>query len=556
MARRRKAPDDIQRPESHETDEAARRIFVNALPLGWVHNQLHNDYAKDYHVEIKDPTTNAITGNIFYAQIKGTRSLHVVHRGRKIAFSLERRYSKHYAEEAKHPVFLVVIDVKTGQGYWIFTQEYLRQHPKWYIKATFTYHIPVQNRLADFPAFEKEIERAIPYMRAYSIDILDKVKHDVAELEAKDRRIRIQPLITLDRVEYSLHPTEPIDVQLSLVNTPEAREKMDTLYEKGLPVQFDAGEMKVTGSGLIEEFTKNGVTMQVSSRVEGEAAIVLHNAEGKEAFRFSNIRGICEGGRQVAFRTTMPLLPFSLSFGPFVLPDPSGPPPETPRGRISISSAIEIWKGQPLLGLAYFDQTLELYSALRDYRSITVEFGRAGNWWIRIPTVIPALKEFETFAGLLRVVQMAREVARKVNVSPIWDRRFMMVAHLEEIGILYGMLFRGSFDFGKGPYSLQLTMPKDQFPSDLEQKWDSHKMVMPNHMMHFLGEKVPVSNVVLEMVNARIGLNKKQQHKFVQTSAAMIAVPFEIAENGGARMRLAKPEEVANAKDPREGPRP
>ena len=42
----------VKRPEQHEIDEAAQRIFRAALPLGWVLKEQKPDYAIDYVVEV------------------------------------------------------------------------------------------------------------------------------------------------------------------------------------------------------------------------------------------------------------------------------------------------------------------------------------------------------------------------------------------------------------------------------------------------------------------------------------------------------------------------
>jgi hypothetical protein len=64
-------------------------------------------------------------------QLKGTEGLNYVDGGKAISFPMERRHLTYYANEVKLPVFLVVIDVKSNSGFWLFTQQYLSTTLTW-----------------------------------------------------------------------------------------------------------------------------------------------------------------------------------------------------------------------------------------------------------------------------------------------------------------------------------------------------------------------------------------------------------------------------------------
>ena len=85
----------------------------------------HDDYAKDYLVEIGEDDTN-LTGDSFYVQLKGQQNVAVSADGKTIRFSLETKYATYYLDKIRDlPVFLVVVDVTKRQAWYRFLQPFL-----------------------------------------------------------------------------------------------------------------------------------------------------------------------------------------------------------------------------------------------------------------------------------------------------------------------------------------------------------------------------------------------------------------------------------------------
>lgn len=142
----------VIRPESHETDTAARRIVPGTLPLEWEHRELTGrDYGIDMVVEIFGSGTS--TGNELYLQIKGTtRTLDTS--GLAFPYDVPVRTLR-YAEAFLVPVLLVVCAVRESapKCYYVWLQEYIRavlehENPGWrQNRATARVYVPIGNTM-------------------------------------------------------------------------------------------------------------------------------------------------------------------------------------------------------------------------------------------------------------------------------------------------------------------------------------------------------------------------------------------------------------------------
>lgn len=104
------------RPQQHEIDDAACRLFEQSLPREWVYRPLPKDYGIDGEVEVFRDRKS--TGIIFKVQIKGTESPRLLSDGRIISFSLGVDDVSYYLDEVTIPVFLMLVDVNDSRVYW------------------------------------------------------------------------------------------------------------------------------------------------------------------------------------------------------------------------------------------------------------------------------------------------------------------------------------------------------------------------------------------------------------------------------------------------------
>jgi hypothetical protein len=115
---------DIIRPESHETDTAARRIAPSILPRGWEHREPGGrDYGIDMQVELF--AGGKSTGEMLLFQIKGTTK--EIDDNHPIPFDLPVKTLK-YAEMFVVPFICVLCPVNTEphRAYFVWLQEYIK----------------------------------------------------------------------------------------------------------------------------------------------------------------------------------------------------------------------------------------------------------------------------------------------------------------------------------------------------------------------------------------------------------------------------------------------
>ncbi len=125
---------DIIRPESHETDTAARRIVPGLLPRAWEHREPGGpDYGVDMQVELFDG--GRATGGTLLLQIKGTAK--GIDETGPILFDIPVRTLK-YAEMFVVPFLCVLcpVDAVPHRAYFVWLQDHIKvaldaESPTW-----------------------------------------------------------------------------------------------------------------------------------------------------------------------------------------------------------------------------------------------------------------------------------------------------------------------------------------------------------------------------------------------------------------------------------------
>src|SRR5262245_7342793 len=110
------------RHESHDIDEQAQGLFLVHKPRHWLLQKLSPDFGVDYHVMIGTPASREAKGDAIYLQLKGTAEGDYRYGNSVIAFTLEKKHLTFFSDEAKLPVFLLVVDLDRRAGYWLFMQ--------------------------------------------------------------------------------------------------------------------------------------------------------------------------------------------------------------------------------------------------------------------------------------------------------------------------------------------------------------------------------------------------------------------------------------------------
>ena len=111
----------ITKTTEHETDRAGKRLLRGALePLGWVVNDVQEDYGIDSSVQVFDGQTP--TGAWFHVQLKSSLNPDYSSDGSFISHSLRTDHARHFAFELRHPMFLILADVAAKRIFWACPQ--------------------------------------------------------------------------------------------------------------------------------------------------------------------------------------------------------------------------------------------------------------------------------------------------------------------------------------------------------------------------------------------------------------------------------------------------
>lgn len=111
----------VTKPEEHEIDRAGKRLLRGSLePLGWVVNEVQEDYGIDFNVQVFDGESP--TGAWFHVQLKSSSSSEYSADGTFMSQGLSADHARHYALEMRQPIFLIHADVANKKVYWCAPQ--------------------------------------------------------------------------------------------------------------------------------------------------------------------------------------------------------------------------------------------------------------------------------------------------------------------------------------------------------------------------------------------------------------------------------------------------
>jgi hypothetical protein len=111
----------IEKPKEHETDRAGKRLLREVLePLGWVVNNVEEDYGIDSYVQVFDGKSPS--GAWFHVQLKSSASSEYSADRSFVSQNLSIDHARHYALEMREPVLLIHADVTAKVVYWYAPQ--------------------------------------------------------------------------------------------------------------------------------------------------------------------------------------------------------------------------------------------------------------------------------------------------------------------------------------------------------------------------------------------------------------------------------------------------
>jgi hypothetical protein len=111
----------ITRPKEHDIDRTGKRLLREVLePLGWVVNDVQEDYGIDSNVQVFDGKHP--TGSWFHVQLKSSSSSDYAADGSFVSQVLSVHHARHYTLEIREPVLVIHADVVSKSLYWYAPQ--------------------------------------------------------------------------------------------------------------------------------------------------------------------------------------------------------------------------------------------------------------------------------------------------------------------------------------------------------------------------------------------------------------------------------------------------
>jgi hypothetical protein len=364
-----------------EIDQIAQRVFRQALPPIWLVREQHPDVHINYFVEIVE--LKKPTGLVFAVQLKGTSSLSS--KKHTIRFPFKTEHINYYINNVRSPVFLIVVDTENRIAYWLFLQKYIKSNirlSELQKRKKITLKIPKENLLEHTDEVLKSIKDAEVYMRdLWTSSIKAAVSSEKARLEALDKRFSINISYSSDNVTYQLNPKEDFDFKLTLNSDDPSilREKVSDLFDRGLDVKFQPGEIVIQGSPLFshisEECNLKEVTLSASRRVAAEISLSAIAASKASKVNLHAIYGefVC-GNKEARFDDSNNRLPLRVSLH-FLWDHAIRKQPF----QFTFFLDTTVWEGRPVLQIGYFERLSTFLKSLSHGSVLDIQCEIKGN---------------------------------------------------------------------------------------------------------------------------------------------------------------------------------
>lgn len=418
-------------------DQKAQRIFSPALPPDWIIRERHPDFGVDYLIEIFENKEPA--GLEFAVQLKGTENPRIVRTTAR--FSAETPHLVYWMDKIRHPVFLVHIDVKTKQGWWLFIQKYIHDgkiRPDWRAKTKVSVEFPIDQRLDDVPTLRKAIEEAVHFMpNLWPGSIQPSIRAEKARLEGLDPRFVVGVKATENTTDFQFAAREE-DVPFTFtfhVNPSEFESAVSEPMARGEPISLANTRVEVSGSKLLQEIISKSTHLHIQKRVRCHVKLRATNGD----VLVEPINGEIVGGtREWRFNGALspPVLRVQSEF-----PRKNGSQMEIP---YDITFDVSKFDGKPVLSLPYFDQLYSLFSALGKQSEVRLELWFQGS---RLMSEAMLPKDHELFFRIFRMltpVHWAREISRHFRIAPVLPHDFDTVVPFD-IRCVYLLLTVGEY---------------------------------------------------------------------------------------------------------------
>lgn len=432
----------MTRPESHEIDESAKRLFLSALPVKWIVREQHPDYRVDYLIEPFEEYES--TGKYFAVQLKGTKVPRLVDSASAISFSLDTNHLSYFVDKVPLPVVLVVVDVSSNRGWWCSLRSYVLtqlNNSSWREQESVTIRVPISNELKLSELLLSEVHSEYKLLRELNPgSIQAAIKAERKRIESLDSRMEVVDLrATEDFTEIAFKANESFAFELQ-VNDEEGQQKLQKVLETGQKVEFKDGELNAVGSPLFQQNEYQLSALKVGNELDASVRITICNLESEEAASLY-LSGTFRGGtKQCSFDMALPNSPLSIQL-------------EIDYGLKSIlpSTQFDIarWHGKDLRLLPHIVPLFNFVSALHNLEAavdtiLQVEIHIEGNLIANATANLAVVKAIVTHSHSITFLHKAHQVAKKLGI-PIAVPSDFQVADFTEIETVFQLLENGVF---------------------------------------------------------------------------------------------------------------
>ena len=503
----------MTRPESHDIDAAAKRIFKSTLPTDWEIRKQSPDYRIDYQVELFQDQQS--TGLWFNVQLKGTKSPRFSKSGQYVSFALQSEHLAYYVEKVPLPVFLVVVDVRKKRGWWIFLQQYALEdltHKPWQKQKSLTVRLPRSNSLADASEIRSAVEHAERFMRDLRPSrVQPAIKQEKARLEELDPRFVVSLRADERATHVHLQAKEKVELPLKITGE-HAQQKLAQVVEAGEKVEFSQGEAIVSGSPLFEGLG-GPKAFDPGHQKSAGVRLALLTPKGIEMcslhfqghWRCGTKRGTFEGCLE---RSPLTLrVPLEIN---------------NCETQVHLGFDISQWSGQRLRSLAYFQEISRFFRTVDDERldhgcaDVQIEIVVSGGGTLPLNARVGVSEWLRDYAEVVSTVEKARRVAECLELDLNFPNHFAEV-DIREIHLLHGVISGGEYRCSAPRVRLRAPLSRPDVLSLLKMRSSRNRpfaATFPlSRPLPFLGEQVELDNVQIEITEIYLSSKRGRLEK-------------------------------------------
>jgi hypothetical protein len=417
-------------------------IYLQTVAAGkWTPRRREPDVFLDYEVEMRPQgEPNGLTA---YVQLKSKDS--VVFRHGVSRVQMERKHLEYYLTKALRPVFVVLVDVTSKQGYFVFAQEWLRVTGALKKKPgakTLSIEISEEDKIDDLPRFETALRRASLYLREMYPGSPEAALAALArEYKAKDPRFDVSVTAGPEGRQIDLSALEnvPFSLDITHSNGRKLMAECDNWFGYGKAPDFSGASFDLKGIPLLEEEKIDQVFFNEDARkctllVISKAPAFSHALNCKATYGHAGLLvEVMEPGCPVK-------IVFKQSFKALR---------ERAESDVRLSFDYDRWVGRNLLNLPWFDFLWDLITALNErapiefkfnFEGVTFNHGQAA-WENRDDEM-----SYKDHYNMLSFFMKARRVAERGKINPIIPERGKITGRdVYHVEMAFGLLTEGFF---------------------------------------------------------------------------------------------------------------